>query len=194
MYHYISFNPFAGFLLAPIGFAAAQSIALGVLGAVMFGVCGFVFVISCCLANTAKVKVYLEALSVIREWVEINLNNKYQNELGIRWSISEERVVIGHGEHTRTETFTHIIVQCVDGAGGAVVIQQPQKQVVQEQQLQTQPVVYVDQNGNSVNPQQVKVVQVHNPNAVQSPEGAQPPPAYEPAEASAPQQQGHTNY
>ena len=174
---------------------ALQDFTVGIFGFVMFGVCGLVFGISCMLANGAKMKAYGRATGRIRQWVEINLNEKYQQKYGIRWNISEERVSRGHGKHRRTVTYLHIIVQCVEAAGGGVVMQQPQQQVVQvyNPNIATQPqqIVYVDQNGNPVNPQQIQVVQVHNPDTALNTEAQ--PPVYEPAEASAPQQKGHTN-
>ena len=94
--------------------AALNDSALGTVGFVMFGVCGFVSVIACIVANCVKMKFYLEAMGTIREWVEINLNDKYQNQNGIRWTISEERVVTGRGKRIITITYLHIVIQSVD--------------------------------------------------------------------------------
>ena len=59
--------------MGTIGFAAIQNYALGIIGFVMFGVCRCITVISCIVANGAKMKVYVEAIGKIREWVNISL-------------------------------------------------------------------------------------------------------------------------
>mmetsp|Transcript_38473 Transcript_38473/g.34026 ORF Transcript_38473/g.34026 Transcript_38473/m.34026 type:complete len:278 (+) Transcript_38473:31-864(+) len=195
---------FVGFALFPIGMAVLQDFTVGIFGFVMFGVCGFVTGISCMFANAAKMKAYATATQTVRTWVEVNLNEKYQQPYGIRWNISEERVTVGSRKHRRTVTYCHIVIQCVD-AGGAQMMMQPQIQYQQQPQVvqvynpnavqaQPQQIMYVDQHGNPINPQQMKVVQIHVPEAnANGPSTASAPPAYAPQEASAPGQ-GHTNY
>ena len=165
----------------------------------MFGVCGCVTVITCIVTNVAKSNVYVQARSTIREWVEINLNDKYQNQYGIRWNMFEERVTRGYRRKRRTITYLHIVVQCVDGAGDVMVVLRPQHQVTQIYNPnavgQPQQIIYVDQNGNQVNSQKIQLIQVHNPDAVQNTAAATPVYAlpYTPVQASAPHEEGLTN-
>ena len=192
---------FVGFALFPIGMAVLQDFTVGIFGFIMFGVCGCVTGVSCMYANAAKLKAYAKATGEVRTWVEVNLNEKYQQPYGIRWNISEERVTVGSRKHRRTVTYLHIVVQCVDSGYGAqpmVQYQQPAQQVVQVYnpnavQAQPQQIMYVDQNGNPVNPQQIQVVQVHVPNAnANANPGA--PHAYAPVPQEASPPQGYTNY
>ena len=118
-----------GYVLFAYGMVK-EDLTVGILGFVIFGVCGCITIISCMVANSAKMKVYFKAIGIIREWVEINLNEKYQNQYGIRWNISEETVRAGHGKHGRIKTYLHIVVQCVNAAGEGIIMQQPQQQVI----------------------------------------------------------------
>ena len=171
---------FVGFALFPIGMAVLQDFTVGIFGFIMFGVCGCVTGVSCMYANAAKLKAYAKATGEVRTWVEVNLNEKYQQPYGIRWNISEERVTVGSRKHRRTVTYLHIVVQCVDSGYGA-------------QPMVPQQIMYVDQNGNPVNPQQIQVVQVHVPNAnANANPGA--PHAYAPVPQEASPPQGYTNY
>ena len=118
---------------------------------------------------------YRKATGQARQWIEVNQNEKYQNSYGIRWAISEEDIVRGHGRNRRTVTYYHIVIQCVGMGGGGVVMQQPHvipvynaNGTLSAEAQQPQQLVYVDQNGNPVNTQQVQVVQVYNPNAAGS--------------------------
>ena len=181
--------------------SVGEDFKVNIVLASLSSVCLFAAVLICAFANFKKIAAWREAGETVRRWVELNLNEKYQNQYGIRWSISEETVIVGHGKKRGTIRYLHIVVQCIDTVGGGIVIQQPQEQVIQVYNpnadrtvLQSQPVVYVDQHGNPVNSQQIQVVKVHNQDGQLNTGGDQPPPAYQSAEASAPQPQGHTNY
>ena len=158
-------------------------------------------------AAKLKMDAYRKATDQVRQWTEVNLNEKYQNSYGIRWAISEEHIVRGRRKNIRTVTYYHIVIQCVGMGGGGVVMQQPHvvpvyntNGTLSAEAQQPQQLVYVDQNPNPVNTQQVQVVQVYNPNAAgsappdQGPNTDGAPPAYSPQDASAPQQAGYTDY
>eukprot|EP00485_Elphidium_margaritaceum_P006610 CAMPEP_0202688590 /NCGR_PEP_ID=MMETSP1385-20130828/4089_1 /ASSEMBLY_ACC=CAM_ASM_000861 /TAXON_ID=933848 /ORGANISM="Elphidium margaritaceum" /LENGTH=250 /DNA_ID=CAMNT_0049343599 /DNA_START=37 /DNA_END=789 /DNA_ORIENTATION=+ len=76
---------------------------------------------------------YLKAIGILREYIDISLNEKYQNADGIQWTLKEEKKVEIINNKPQEVTNYHITVSCT------------QQQIV----IQPQPlIVYVDQNGN----------------------------------------------
>jgi len=112
-------------------------------------------------------------LEGLKQHLEVELNGKYQKSSGIRWTLQEERVYSGKN----SVLYYHIVVSCVDVAQQAQAQSAVQPQVVQVQgyQQQQQPaVLYVDQNGNPINVQQVRVVVVDQNSAANPPADTQP--------------------
>ena len=109
-----------GFCIFPIGVQVPPKL---IFAFAVFAVCILVTATTCMLVSFAKDKTYSKTLDSIREWVEINLNQKYQNQHGIRWNISQER--------RGATTYIHIVVQCDDTLEDEIVIQTPNYHVIQ---------------------------------------------------------------
>mmetsp|Transcript_40981 Transcript_40981/g.65901 ORF Transcript_40981/g.65901 Transcript_40981/m.65901 type:complete len:270 (+) Transcript_40981:64-873(+) len=127
---------------------------------------------SCCWWNRKLEQKYQAVLEALKQHLEVDLNHKYQS-CGIRWTVQEKTVYVGKN----TKVLNHIVVSCVDvpQQAQAQSVVQPQVVQVQGYQQQQQPaVLYVDQNGNPINVQQVRVVVVDQNNAANPPADTQP--------------------
>eukprot|EP01084_Bolivina_argentea_P153364 267421_1 len=86
------------------------------LGVLLFG---FVVLIICWIYDRMrKSQVIIDALEIVKEYVEVDLNEKYQKTKGIRWSIIEEKLVYvarsnQGAQTTRSIKYYHIGIRCV---------------------------------------------------------------------------------
>ena len=101
-------------------------------GLVILSICAF-------LNRRAKAKVFNEALDAIREYVEIDLNEKYQKTTGIRWSILEEKLITvtqsNQGTTTTTLRYCHIGINCVAVINNTVIVVNNNEHNIQSQQV-----------------------------------------------------------
>ena len=176
--------------LFPIGVAVVLDLIFGIFGIVLFGACACVICIACAkaehLVQAAKFRTYSKALGIVRHWVLIDLNRKYQNQYGIKWNVFEEKVTMGVGKKSTTIMHLHIVVQCVDAIGAEEIMQQP---TTETSLLESHPVVYTNSNINPVNHQQkIQFAQVRDMdfNCIANSAAA--------AHALAPEQQRLTSY
>ena len=125
----------------------------GIVGCIISGLSGFATMFLCIVRTMNKINAYRNATETVRQWVEFNLNQKYQNQYGIRWNIFEERVITGYGKKRRMTMYLHIVVECIDGAEDTIIMQQPHQEIQpvynpneETSPLQPLQIAYLDHN------------------------------------------------
>merc|ERR1719229_2187975 len=96
-------------------------------GMVLFGLSGFGQVLACCIAGKAYSEAIQIAIDGMREYVEITLNEQWQKECGVRWTVTTQQTLSvsnqhhhhhghhnhhhGHGQRLRVQTWYNIEVR-----------------------------------------------------------------------------------
>jgi len=62
-------------------------------GMILFGLCGFGQVITCCLVGKAHVNAVQIAIDTMKQYVEITLNEQWQKECGVRWTVTTQQTL-----------------------------------------------------------------------------------------------------
>lgn len=110
-------------------------------GMALFGLSGFGQVITCCLVGKAHLNAVQIAIDTMREYVEITLNEQWQKECGVRWTVTTQQTLSvsthhhhenhhghhhghHHGNHQRirVQTWYNIEVRALDQVVQQVVV------------------------------------------------------------------------
>ena len=87
-----------GFLLYPTGLFATIY-TLSIVGCIMCPSFGLITLITCCFISIKRKKIYNNQFELVKNYIEIELNEKYQKKYGIKWSITERTRIYINNMH-----------------------------------------------------------------------------------------------